>query len=319
MTRQPDPAPSSSDAAASSDEAARGFARLSTTRDRVGRPIPSDGDDGETTFVSLTRSLVDEVSVSPEPPGHERIMTDLVEYFVVVVRDAESLASMVPALAEVVGRNAIRILDLVAVTTDANGVARIIEVDDIDGFEELRRRSAPRSVACSAATTSTWCRWPSHPTASPSSSSSRTGGRSRFRLPHDSVVGRCSPASGSPEAASRRRSPACVRRGRTSSVDRTQTARDRIPDLLTRPPLLRWQVTTSWPHPLVDPVQQLEALADLLRRGLLSRRGVRASEAEDRLRVISAPVPPARSLVSAMRWAGPRSSIEPVLRLPRDC
>ena len=55
-------------------------------------------------------------------------------------------------------------------------------------------------------------------------------------------------------------------------MDRTKTARDRIPDLLTRPPLLRWQVTTSWPHPLVDPVQQLEALADLLRRGLLSRQ-----------------------------------------------
>jgi Short C-terminal domain len=54
-------------------------------------------------------------------------------------------------------------------------------------------------------------------------------------------------------------------------VEPIKTSRDQIPNLLTRPPLLGWQVACPWPHPLVDPVQQLEALADLFRRGLLSR------------------------------------------------
>jgi Short C-terminal domain len=54
-------------------------------------------------------------------------------------------------------------------------------------------------------------------------------------------------------------------------MQRIKTSRDRIPDLLTRPPLVRWQLPTPWPHPLVDPVKQLEALADLLTKGLLSR------------------------------------------------
>jgi Family of unknown function (DUF6325) len=79
------------------------------------------------------------MSLSPESPRHEDIMTDLVEYFVVVVRDTESLETMVPALAEVVRSSAIRILDLVAVTTDSNGVARFLEVDTIGSFDGLRR------------------------------------------------------------------------------------------------------------------------------------------------------------------------------------
>jgi Family of unknown function (DUF6325) len=82
------------------------------------------------------------MSRSPESPRHEDIMTDLVEYFVVVVRDSDSLATMVPALAEVVRSSAIRILDLVAVTTDSNGVARFVEVDTIGSFDGLRRIDA---------------------------------------------------------------------------------------------------------------------------------------------------------------------------------
>ena len=55
------------------------------------------------------------------------------------------------------------------------------------------------------------------------------------------------------------------------SVVRVMTPRDRVPDLLIRPPAVGWAQTTPWPHPLVDPVEQLEALADLLMRGFLSR------------------------------------------------
>jgi len=54
-------------------------------------------------------------------------------------------------------------------------------------------------------------------------------------------------------------------------MERIKTRRDQNLGLLTRPPLLGSQVATPWPHPLVDPVKQLEALADLVDRGLLWR------------------------------------------------
>jgi len=54
-------------------------------------------------------------------------------------------------------------------------------------------------------------------------------------------------------------------------MERVKTSRDSNLDLLTRPPLVRSQVPTPCPHPLVDPVKQLEALADLVDRSLLWR------------------------------------------------
>ena len=47
--------------------------------------------------------------------------------------------------------------------------------------------------------------------------------------------------------------------------------RDGIPDLLTRPPNGTREFVTVWSHLLVDPVRQLETLADLFALGLLSR------------------------------------------------
>jgi len=70
-------------------------------------------------------------------------MTDLVEYFVVVVRDTESLEKLVPALVEVVQSSAIRILDLVAVATDSNGFARFLEVDAIASLDGLTLTEPP--------------------------------------------------------------------------------------------------------------------------------------------------------------------------------
>jgi hypothetical protein len=81
--------------------------------------------------------VLDEVSGSADSPGHDDVMTDLVEYFVVVVRDTESLDKLVPALVQVVQSSAIRILDLVAVATDSNGVARFLEVDTVASLDGL--------------------------------------------------------------------------------------------------------------------------------------------------------------------------------------
>jgi len=82
------------------------------------------------------------VSGSADHPSHE-VVTDLVEYFVVVVRDSEALEKLIPALVEVVHSSAIRILDLVAVATDSNGVARFLEMDSITNSEDLKLLDAP--------------------------------------------------------------------------------------------------------------------------------------------------------------------------------
>lgn len=47
--------------------------------------------------------------------------------------------------------------------------------------------------------------------------------------------------------------------------------RDQVPNLLTRPPNGTREFVSDWAHLLVDPVNQLQTLADLLAIGLLSR------------------------------------------------
>lgn len=46
--------------------------------------------------------------------------------------------------------------------------------------------------------------------------------------------------------------------------------REGLPDLLTRPPSGTREFVLDWSHLLIDPVQQLTALADLFEVGLLS-------------------------------------------------
>jgi hypothetical protein len=58
----------------------------------------------------------------------------LVEYFIVAVRDLESLDGLALALAELVEREAIRILDLVVVVKDAAGAVSLLEVDAVDSM-----------------------------------------------------------------------------------------------------------------------------------------------------------------------------------------
>lgn len=47
--------------------------------------------------------------------------------------------------------------------------------------------------------------------------------------------------------------------------------REALPDLLTRPPNGAREFVSEWSHLLVDPVRQLEVLAQLFEQGLLSR------------------------------------------------
>jgi hypothetical protein len=49
------------------------------------------------------------------------------------------------------------------------------------------------------------------------------------------------------------------------------SSRARVPDLLTRPPSGTREFVSDWSHLLVDPVKQLQVLADLHALGFLSR------------------------------------------------
>jgi hypothetical protein len=70
--------------------------------------------------------------------GTAGLSTDLVEYLIVSVPDLESLATLAPALAELVRNEAIRILDVVVLDKDADGVVTALELDAIDSMAELR-------------------------------------------------------------------------------------------------------------------------------------------------------------------------------------
>jgi hypothetical protein len=65
------------------------------------------------------------------------VVPDLVEYFVVVVEDVDSLASLAPAVAELVESAAIRILDLVVVAREADGTVVILEPEAVASLESL--------------------------------------------------------------------------------------------------------------------------------------------------------------------------------------
>ena len=68
----------------------------------------------------------------------EGVVTDLIEYFIIAVPDLDSLAVLAPALAELVQRAAIRILDLVVVVKDVAGSITALELDAVDTLAALR-------------------------------------------------------------------------------------------------------------------------------------------------------------------------------------
>ena len=55
------------------------------------------------------------------------------------------------------------------------------------------------------------------------------------------------------------------------STRHTPGSRDALPDLLSRPPTGAREFVAGWSDLIVDPVRQLEVLADLYGAGLLSR------------------------------------------------
>ncbi len=70
-----------------------------------------------------------------DPP--ERV-TDLVEYFIVAVPAVESLRVLADALAELVERAAIRILDVVVLVKDVDGAVTALELDAVDSLGAIQ-------------------------------------------------------------------------------------------------------------------------------------------------------------------------------------
>ena len=64
----------------------------------------------------------------------DTVAADLVEYLIVEVPDLGALASLVPALVELVESARIRILDLVALEKDADGAVAALELDAVDSM-----------------------------------------------------------------------------------------------------------------------------------------------------------------------------------------
>lgn len=71
-----------------------------------------------------------------DPP--EIVATDLVEYLIVAVPDLDGLGALAPALAELVQRGAIRILDLVVVVKDEDGSITPLELDAVESMAAIK-------------------------------------------------------------------------------------------------------------------------------------------------------------------------------------
>ena len=68
----------------------------------------------------------------------DTVASDLVEYLIVEVPDLDALASLVPALVELVENAKIRILDLVAIQKGADGTVAALELDAVDSMTVLK-------------------------------------------------------------------------------------------------------------------------------------------------------------------------------------
>ncbi len=113
----------------------------------------------------------------PDHDDHDPVMSDLVEYLVIQVPDLNSLSSVGPALTALTADSTIRILDLVAVTTDELGGVHEVGLDAVPGLAGLVRvrTSAPRAAV-----------GPRHPSRRPRPAAAI--GRSRAR--HRGSLGR---------------------------------------------------------------------------------------------------------------------------------
>jgi hypothetical protein len=67
----------------------------------------------------------------------DSVTTDLVEYLLIVFPDRPSLGAVVAPVRELVSSERIRVLDIVVVDRDADGLLEILELGDVDALAPL--------------------------------------------------------------------------------------------------------------------------------------------------------------------------------------
>jgi Family of unknown function (DUF6325) len=69
--------------------------------------------------------------------GPDEVQTDLVEYLILTMLGAQSLAIVAAALTRLVESGVLRILDVVVVVRDGSGAITVRELDELESFEPL--------------------------------------------------------------------------------------------------------------------------------------------------------------------------------------
>jgi hypothetical protein len=86
-----------------------------------------------------------------EPREHtdrpDAVASDLVEYLIVAMPDLDSLGALAAALVEMVESAAIRVLDLVVLVKDDDGVVTARELDTIESMAPLRGLAVDRMLS----------------------------------------------------------------------------------------------------------------------------------------------------------------------------
>jgi hypothetical protein len=66
------------------------------------------------------------------------VASDLVEYLLLMVPDAASLAAVAPALVELAEGGTVRLLDLVVIRKEVDGALEFLELEDVEALAGLR-------------------------------------------------------------------------------------------------------------------------------------------------------------------------------------
>jgi len=68
----------------------------------------------------------------------DKVVTDLVEYLIIVVPEVDSLGSVANALVELVGAGTIHLRDLVVIVRGDDGAVSTLEIEAVDSLAALR-------------------------------------------------------------------------------------------------------------------------------------------------------------------------------------
>jgi Family of unknown function (DUF6325) len=105
---------------------------------RSGGPHLPDIDQTDGLSLCVPERTVVYVTSLPEPSSPDDIVTDLVEYLVLVLPGPHALPDVGPELVRTVKSSAVRVLDVVVVNVGHDGKPETLEVDDLPSLAGIR-------------------------------------------------------------------------------------------------------------------------------------------------------------------------------------